>query len=94
MTARLIFLAVLRERPDESESELEELEDSELDEDEECSPPPSRPEGRLWSGHDLQVVCRQNSAIPALLAYLRVGLGENGHANGHANGPLRDATTL
>ena len=68
--------------------------ESELDEDEECSPPPSRPEGRLWSGHDLQVVCRQNSAIPALLAYLRVGLGENGHANGHANGPLRDATTL
>ena len=41
-----------------------------------------RPEGRLWSGHDLEVVCRQNSSIPSVLAYLQPGLGENGHADG------------
>ncbi|OCH89006.1 hypothetical protein OBBRIDRAFT_826798 [Obba rivulosa] len=30
-------------------------------------------ETRLWNGHDLEMVCRQNSSIPFLLAYLQVG---------------------
>ncbi|KAI0779958.1 hypothetical protein C8Q74DRAFT_728453 [Fomes fomentarius] len=43
-----------------------------------------RPDGRLWSGHELEVFCRQNSSIPSVLAYLQVGLGpQNGHANGN-----------
>ena len=43
-----------------------------------------RPEGRLWSGHELEVFCRQNSSIPFVLAYLQVGLGPvNGYANGN-----------
>ena len=28
---------------------------------------------RGWSGHDLEVVCRQNSSLPSLLAYLCLG---------------------
>ena len=48
--------------------------------------PSQRPEGRLWSGHELQVFCRQNSSIPSVLAYLQVGLVENGHANGNGHG--------
>ncbi|KAI0743334.1 hypothetical protein C8Q80DRAFT_1180359 [Daedaleopsis nitida] len=50
------------------------------------SSPSSRPEGRLWSGHELEVFCRQNSSIPAVLAYLQVGVGVGGLENGHANG--------
>ncbi|RPD63643.1 hypothetical protein L227DRAFT_357362 [Lentinus tigrinus ALCF2SS1-6] len=63
--------------------------ESELDEDDERaldSSPSQRPDGRLWSGHELEVYCQQNSSIPAVLAYLQVGLVENGHANGHGNG--------
>ncbi|KAJ3557403.1 hypothetical protein NM688_g1486 [Phlebia brevispora] len=36
-----------------------------------------RPEERIWSGNDLQVVCRQNSTLPAVLAYLRVDNADN-----------------
>ena len=60
------------------ESELDDDEDRGLD-----SSPSQRPDGRLWSGHELEVYCRQNSSIPALLAYLQVGLVEYGHANGN-----------
>lgn len=28
---------------------------------------------KAWSGHDLEVVCRQNSSLPSLLAYLCLG---------------------
>ncbi|KAI0689970.1 hypothetical protein BC835DRAFT_1366697 [Cytidiella melzeri] len=31
-----------------------------------------RPDEKVWSGHDLEVVCRQNSSLPSLLAYLSV----------------------
>ena len=31
-----------------------------------------RPEDRVWSGHDLEVVCRQNSSLASVLTYLRV----------------------
>ena len=62
------------------ESELDDDDDRAVD-----SSPASRPEGRLWSGHDLEVVCRQNSSIPSVLAYLQVGLGEHAYANGNGN---------
>ena len=64
------------------ESELDDSDEPRLTDDS----PSQRPDGRLWSGHDLQVVCRQNSSIPFVLAYLQVGLGENGHAHAHPNG--------
>ena len=63
------------------ESELDDSDEPRLTDDS----PSQRPDGRLWSGHDLQVVCRQNSSIPFVLAYLQVGLGENGHAHAHPN---------
>ncbi|KAI0656538.1 hypothetical protein C8Q70DRAFT_921270 [Cubamyces menziesii] len=49
--------------------------ESELDDEDERgaeSSPPSH--GRIWSMHDLEMVCRQNSSIPTLLAYLQIGL--------------------
>ncbi|OSC99335.1 hypothetical protein PYCCODRAFT_1373281 [Trametes coccinea BRFM310] len=61
--------------------------ESELDEDDERgaeSSPPSH--GRIWSMHDLETVCRQNSSIPHVLAYLQVGLTDQDHvANGTAS---------
>ena len=62
--------------------------ESELDDDAPNGSPPSRPDGRLWSGHDLEIVCRQNSSIPAVLAYLQVGLVERHHMNGNGNGAV------
>ncbi|GBE81565.1 hypothetical protein SCP_0312940 [Sparassis crispa] len=41
-----------------------------------------RPEGRLWRGRDLELVCRQNSLIPSILAYLQVGRIDHDGANG------------
>ncbi|KAI0666691.1 hypothetical protein C8Q78DRAFT_983930 [Trametes maxima] len=49
--------------------------ESELDDEDERgneSSPPSH--GRVWSMHDLEMVCQQNSSIPHVLAYLQVGL--------------------
>ncbi|TFK85563.1 hypothetical protein K466DRAFT_551902 [Polyporus arcularius HHB13444] len=60
------------------ESELDEDHDRGMD-----SSPSQRLDGRLWSGHELEVYCRQNSSIPAVLAYLQVGLVGDGHANGN-----------
>ncbi|CDO77634.1 hypothetical protein BN946_scf184946.g28 [Trametes cinnabarina] len=62
--------------------------ESELDEDDHSAElsPPSLSHGRIWSMHDLETVCRQNSSIPYVLAYLRVGLTDQGHvANGTAS---------
>ncbi|KAF7797899.1 hypothetical protein EIP86_009105 [Pleurotus ostreatoroseus] len=36
-----------------------------------------RPEERIWSGRDLEVVCRQNSILPSVLMYLRVEKADN-----------------
>ncbi|OBZ67110.1 hypothetical protein A0H81_12905 [Grifola frondosa] len=44
-------------------------------------------EGRLWSGHDLEVVCRQNSSIASVLAYLQGGQADN---ENHTNGLVYD----
>jgi hypothetical protein len=37
---------------------------------------PSRNEGPLWSGRDLEMQCQQNSSIPLVLAFLQVGSPE------------------
>ncbi|KAH9940420.1 uncharacterized protein BXZ73DRAFT_98856 [Epithele typhae] len=61
--------------------------ESELDEDEpSLSGGTPGSEGRVWSSHDLQVICRQNSSIPAVLAHLLGGLEGNGHTNGNGHG--------
>ncbi|KAJ7096242.1 hypothetical protein C8R44DRAFT_683737 [Mycena epipterygia] len=39
---------------------------------------PSRTEGLLWSGRDLEMQCQQNSSIPLVLAFLQVGSPEHG----------------
>ncbi|KAJ7178502.1 hypothetical protein C8R43DRAFT_973563 [Mycena crocata] len=39
---------------------------------------PSRVEGPLWSGGDLEMQCQQNSSIPLVLAFLQVGSPEHG----------------
>ncbi|KAF7321617.1 SEC7 domain-containing protein [Mycena kentingensis (nom. inval.)] len=39
---------------------------------------PSQHEGPLWSSEELQLQCRQNSSIPAVLAFLQVGYPEQG----------------
>ncbi|KAI0360829.1 hypothetical protein OH77DRAFT_1446007 [Trametes cingulata] len=60
--------------------------ESELDDEDERgtgteSSPPSH--GRIWSMHDLETVCRQNSSIPLVLAYLQ---SDQGHTpNGTAS---------
>ncbi|KAH9851475.1 hypothetical protein C2E23DRAFT_733101 [Lenzites betulinus] len=56
--------------------------ESELDDEDERgaeSSPPSH--ARIWSLHDLETVCRQNSAIPPVLAYLQVGLVRDADVN-------------
>ncbi|KAJ6625567.1 hypothetical protein B0H10DRAFT_2001931 [Mycena sp. CBHHK59/15] len=40
---------------------------------------PSRIEGPIWSGRDLEMQCQQNSSIPLVLAFLQVGSPEHGH---------------
>ncbi|KAI0818477.1 hypothetical protein BC628DRAFT_1333825 [Trametes gibbosa] len=61
--------------------------ESELDDEDERgaeSSPPSH--ARIWSLHDLETVCRQNSAIPPVLACLQVGLSDHERvANGNAS---------
>ncbi|KAI8994088.1 hypothetical protein BD414DRAFT_457527 [Trametes punicea] len=58
--------------------------ESELDEEEELGVESSLPShGRIWSMHDLETVCRQNSSIPSVVAYLQVGLTDQRRA---ANG--------
>ncbi|KAJ7770147.1 hypothetical protein DFH07DRAFT_735814 [Mycena maculata] len=39
---------------------------------------PSRNEGPLWSGRDLEMQCQQNSSVPLVLAFLQVGSPEHG----------------
>jgi hypothetical protein len=39
---------------------------------------PSRTEGRLWSGRDLEMQCQQNSSVALVLAYLQVGAPDHG----------------
>ncbi|KAI0769567.1 hypothetical protein BD413DRAFT_493259 [Trametes elegans] len=68
-----------RHGPGKLESEL----DDEDDRGAESSPPAH---GRTWSLHDLETVCRQNSSIPSVLAYLQVGVVDPGRvANGTAS---------
>lgn len=40
---------------------------------------------RLWSGRDLEMICRQNSLIPPVLTWLRVARREHDMANGVAS---------
>ncbi|KAJ7072257.1 hypothetical protein C8F01DRAFT_1103153 [Mycena amicta] len=40
--------------------------------------PPSQHDGPVWSWEELQLQCRQNSSIPAVLAFLQVGYPEQG----------------
>ena len=55
--------------------------DDDDDDDDDALPQQSmRVEGRLWSGRDLELQCRQNSSIALVLAYLQVGAPD--HANG------------
>ncbi|KAF7315611.1 SEC7 domain-containing protein [Mycena indigotica] len=55
--------------PGQNEAELDEQEEPE---------PPSRHDGPVWSWEELQLQCRQNSSIPAVLAFLQVGHPEPG----------------
>ncbi|OJT10666.1 Golgi-specific brefeldin A-resistance guanine nucleotide exchange factor 1 [Trametes pubescens] len=61
--------------------------ESELDDEDERGAESSTPShARIWSLHDLETVCRQNSSIPSVLAYLQVGLlDQDRAANGTAS---------
>ncbi|KAI0633900.1 hypothetical protein C8Q77DRAFT_822680 [Trametes polyzona] len=72
-----------RHGPGKMESELDDEDERGAGAGDESTPPSH---ARIWSMHDLETVCRQNSAIPALLAYLQVGLVDpSGGANGTAS---------